>query len=299
MKLCYLLFNLLVVNTVFSATYRNYVAHSINGNTYRIWVNSDTQYGEDVIGQICYTPLGGGPTIYTGFQTGFYFVNSPLGANWRVDITVPTGATNLMLELANENEVNQQYGWTGCNIALSNVLAVKLLSFEAISNSEAINLKWVTAQEQNNAYFIVERAANGLDFIPIAQIKGHGTTDEGFSYHFTDAQPIGGDNYYRLKDVDTEGKADYSKVIAASFNLNHTLLRLGPNPVFHELKIHFSATQQGFLPFQIFNSAGKLVRAQTQAVDKGENQFKMNLSGLPQGMYYLRVNGEAVPIVKL
>lgn len=34
MKLCYLLFNLLVVNTVFAATYRNYVAHSVNGNTY-------------------------------------------------------------------------------------------------------------------------------------------------------------------------------------------------------------------------------------------------------------------------
>lgn len=298
MKLCYLLFNLLVVNTVFAATYRNYVAHSVNGNTYSIWVNSNTVPGEDVIGQICYTPLGGGPTSYTGFHIGTYILNMPIGANWRVDITVPTGASNLMLELANENQSNQQYGWTGCNLALSNVLAVKLLSFEAKSNSEAINLKWVTAQEQNNAYFMVERAANGLDFFPIAQIKGHGTTTEGFSYSFTDAQPIGGDNYYRLKDVDTQGKADYSKVIAANFNLNHTLLRLSPNPAFHELKINFNAAQQGLLPFQIFNSAGKLVLSQTQSIDKGDNQFKMNLSDLPQGLYYLRVNGEAVPLIK-
>ena len=106
------------------------------------------------------------------------------------------------------------YGYTGCNIALSNVLAVELLSFKAIPGNKGIELQWTTSIEKDNAYFVLERASKQAEFAPIAQIQGSGTTAEGITYRFVDTNPATGFNYYRLKDVDFNAVVNYSKVIS-------------------------------------------------------------------------------------
>ncbi len=297
-QIYYFFFALLLHTPLCAATYRNYIAHSITGNTYIVWVNSDTVPGEDVIGQICFTPLGGGPTAFTGFQVGS-FNTSQSGANWRVEITVPTGATNLLLELANENQSNMPYGYTGCNVSLSNVLAVELLSFSATPINQGIELKWTTALEKDNAYFILERANKQAEFAPIAQIQGSGTTAEGITYRFVDTSPAAGFNYYRLKDVDFNRVANYSKVISVLNNIKHSLLSLGPNPFTEEVWLRYEAQKQEVLPLEIFNTNGQQVLKLQQWLKKGLNELKIDLSNFQPGVYYFRFKEEVGTLVKL
>jgi hypothetical protein len=74
-------------------------------------------------------------------------------------------------------------------------------------------LAWTTANELNNAYFAVERSADGQTFTALAQVEGAGTTSAARAYAFTDERPLAKGNYYRLQQVDFSGKAAYSPVV--------------------------------------------------------------------------------------
>ena len=67
-------------------------------------------------------------------------------------------------------------------------------------------LSWKTASEINNSHFEIERSNNGKDFIKIGEIAGQGTSNSTKRYQFTDKNPGSAQQYYRLKQVDFDGK---------------------------------------------------------------------------------------------
>jgi hypothetical protein len=74
-------------------------------------------------------------------------------------------------------------------------------------------VEWRTASEINNSGFEVERSHDGTTFTKIGWVEGHGTTNEEQYYLFSDGQPQQGWNYYRLKQIDHDGKFEYSRLI--------------------------------------------------------------------------------------
>lgn len=93
----------------------------------------------------------------------------------------------------------------------ASLLAVKFSNFSAIATSNGVNLKWSTASEQDNAYFEVQRSTNGSSWTSIAKINGAGSTASVSNYSYNDnaaTQTV----YYRLKQVDVDGVAEYSVV---------------------------------------------------------------------------------------
>lgn len=96
------------------------------------------------------------------------------------------------------------------------ILPIKLLSFEAAENSGKVALNWKTAAGSNPSYFEVERSADAVSFNAIVKISGNAAlnaqTDISLSY--TDASPLNGKSYYRLKMVDETGVVTYSTVAA-------------------------------------------------------------------------------------
>ena len=76
---------------------------------------------------------------------------------------------------------------------------LKLLYFRGKPDGEEGELTWSTATELNNDYFIVERSSNGVDFYPIFEVDGVGTTKQRTNYLEYDTEPLSGKSYYRLK----------------------------------------------------------------------------------------------------
>lgn len=108
-------------------------------------------------------------------------------------------------------------------------LAVDLLSWGAtLVPNNKVKLAWTTATEVNNDYFVIERSQDAIQYTPVANIKGQGTTSAATTYTHTDE--IGsGIYYYRLKSVDMAGKAEYSKIASVN-NTQLVVSDFYPNP---------------------------------------------------------------------
>jgi hypothetical protein len=97
-------------------------------------------------------------------------------------------------------------------LAACQALPVELISFTGKQLEKHNVLVWVTASEINNDYFEIERSANGVTFETIGIIKGANNKQQ-HQYEYRDEHPFVGINYYRLKQVDTDGKFAYSDII--------------------------------------------------------------------------------------
>src|ERR1700751_1021249 len=92
-------------------------------------------------------------------------------------------------------------------------LPVELVSFTADCSNGHELLNWSTASETNNDYFLVERSDDGNTFYEIGRAAGHGTSSQTNNYTFTDPQPLSGTVYYRLEQIDYNGKTEELPII--------------------------------------------------------------------------------------
>jgi len=157
---------------------------------------------------------------------------------------------------------------------------VEWLSFDAWPDGEVARLEWVTAMEENNAYFDVERSSNGIDFTPIGQVESLGNSDEPVSYTFEDQHPVQGKNYYRLRQVDLDGQFSYSDLRVVQFR--GFGISLWPNPFTDRITIDHDPVPGSPLRLMLYNGLGQPV------IDKlllPLGRQEMELSHLPEGAY--------------
>lgn len=125
------------------------------------------------------------------------------------------------------------------------ILPVELLYFTAENNDEGVLLKWATATELNNNYFVIERSHNGKLFDEIARVHGSGTTQGKVTYSHLDSHPFDGFNYYRLVQYDYDGTSSKSKIIRIKSVLKRGEgISIYPNPVRDQLTINLSEQWQ-------------------------------------------------------
>ena len=124
----------------------------------------------------------------------------------------------------------------------ANPLPIELLSFDAELNGEQVDLNWVTSSEVNNDYFTIERSKNGIDFEPIQEVDGSGTSYVTNHYNTVDVQPYDGVSYYRLKQTDYDGKFTVSDIIPIEYHKTKIVdLNAYPNPVMQGSNVYVNA----------------------------------------------------------
>lgn len=172
----------------------------------------------------------------------------------------------------------------------SPVLPVEMLYFvgEALENGNF--LRWATATEENNAGFEIQKSMDARTFEKIGFVEGNGNTYEQQTYDFLDKNLSGLNTvYYRLKQMDFDGKFEYSNIVTLSRNGAATAnVLVYPNPVRDNLTIENGEGQA-----IIYNALGQPVR-QIQITNSMQ---QVDMSDLPQGIYLLRIeksNGETV-----
>ncbi|WP_210488358.1 YDG domain-containing protein [Rufibacter aurantiacus] len=169
-------------------------------------------------------------------------------------------------------------------------LPVTLTSFEGKqTKNSSVYLSWTTATEKDNDYFQVERSQDGKSFAIIGKVNGNGTTNEKQEYSFTDAAAPAGTVYYRLKQVDFDGKFEYSKVIAVKADGKASALaslEAYPNPT--PGKVYVSSTEgSGPATVTLFHSSGRAVSQRQMQLETGKPIA--DLTGQVPGIYYLQV----------
>jgi len=188
-------------------------------------------------------------------------------------------------------------GYSIDNIQLSSgaVLPVELISFYAEKEGEDALLTWETATELNNSHFNVQVATETVQgeitaFRTIGELQGAGTTSIPQAYRFTDNE-LGkvGNRYYRLEQVDYDGKIDYSKTRVLRFTKQHpTSLSVYPNPVDEVVSIQVNAMEQGPVEIAITDVTGKLLDLYNFDVERGLSLKKIELDNrYTDGVYLI------------
>ncbi len=155
-------------------------------------------------------------------------------------------------------------------------LPVSLLTFTAKANkSGSVNLAWATASETNNAYFEVTRATDGVNFTKISQVAGRGNANTTQNYSTTDSKPVAGTNYYRLKQVDNDGKFALSSIVSATVGLGNGNLTVSATANRSAVKINYTAAAGGSASFSIYNIAGVKLATVNRTVSAGQNQIEI------------------------
>lgn len=175
-------------------------------------------------------------------------------------------------------------GGLACSFSLG-ALPVNLTSFTTKKMTKSILLEWETKSEINNDGFIIERGdknAYGMEWNRFGFVEGNGTTQEVQVYSFEDENPAEGINYYRLKQMDYDGKYEYSSIIAVDYasETGSAPIAIFPNPAKGQLTINNAVGLA-----TIYNVFGKPVKQIT--IESSQNTIE--LSELLNGQYYLKV----------
>jgi hypothetical protein len=208
-------------------------------------------------------------------QTGTYNVGSAY--------TYPDGG--LIPDAVSSNNIST------LAVAVATPLPVQLTRFTAVAAGSDALLNWETAQELNNQRFDVERSLDGATFAAIGTLPGRGTTALPSTYHYRDAgagtRPAGV-RYYRLRQLDYDGKATLSPVRTVRFDQPATGVALYPNPSPGAPTLDLRALPAGAYTVQVLETTGRLVHQATYQ----PGQAILPLAGLPAGAYFVKIQGD-------
>ena len=236
--------------------------------------------------------------------------------NYGSDLTVATVGTNFQsvtIGLSGAGFTNQTGTVTfrlyGCNgtggtlrfddITINGTvttapLPVTLLSFTAKPEGDRVRLAWATTSERDADRFVVERSADLREFVSVGEVAAKGTTDTRQYYGLTDSNPLPGNNYYRLRQIDRDGTAYTFKPVSAVVAENDVVAVVYPNPA-DPARIHL----------RLWNANDAIVRLLTLTGQTIDSRLERRLGdvdlipqySLPTGVYVVEVQTEGRKLV--
>ncbi len=243
-----------------------------------------------------WTNLGGPivPEIYTITNVAASAPFSGLidGGKVYFRLIVATAATfastsNFTSPIANANDPCKSYSVsTPIEATITCPLPVDFLYLKGWKNGAVNQLNWATSAEKNNDFFILERSANGVDFTEIGSVVGNGTSSQVNSYTFNDQNPLNGTNYYRLKQVDNDGKFSYSSIVTINNELTADFY-IFPNPNDGAFAINIvSAGEDNSYSIEVLDVQGKVVHT----AEGDQSYSTIQISNLSSGVYVVRLS---------
>jgi hypothetical protein len=187
--------------------------------------------------------------------------------------------------------LSNNFYWGSIN-SVATPLPISLISFSGQQLSDQIKLSWKTASELNFSFFSLEKSLDGKEFSEIAQLPGHGTTQEEHNYQSVDKAPLIGKNYYRLKSIDLDGQTEYFSVISIDFSKEKQFY-VYPNPTNGEsitVRINFNADEQQ-PTLAIYDNLGVIIGRYDFNQSEATIQFPSVLSS---GIYYAKFSSPSL-----
>ena len=184
-------------------------------------------------------------------------------------------------------------GGTGNDIVLisTGALPVTLVSFKAeLTSDKKVKIRWATSEEVNASHFIVERSADARSFEQIGTLDAAGTIKQRNDYALTDELPLSGTNYYRLKQLDFDGKQYIYRVVSVGLS-GEMIQTVYPNPVSGSaIQLHY----QGVVPEVILRDVtGRQISVHIDNVSVDLLAIR-SYTHLRPGIYFLSVTSAGV-----
>ncbi|HEX5024033.1 MAG TPA: zinc-dependent metalloprotease [Agriterribacter sp.] len=182
-------------------------------------------------------------------------------------------------------------GFSGFSVgAIDAALPVQWLNVSAQNANDNVKLNWSTAMEFNNSYFAIEASADGIHFSGVGKVMSKGNSNSPTYYDYLHPQPGFGKLFYRIKQVDIDGRSSYSKVVMVNIPEKadaHPWIY--PVPAGSHITLHFGKPERSAY-IEILSSDMKSVyREKIQGTTLTKNIFTGDLR---PGTYFIKITGE-------
>ncbi len=176
----------------------------------------------------------------------------------------------------------------------SGLVPVNLTTFTGVKEGNRNILNWSTANETNNKAFELQRSANGEKFSSIATINSkaeNGNSSSVLTYSYNDEKPLTGTNYYRLRQLDKDGRESYSSIVVLkSISITKAeITRVYPNPVAEQLNVVVNTPSSEKVNIRITDLVGKTIAEKMLQTNQGDNNIQFNTSALSRGTYLIKI----------
>jgi hypothetical protein len=169
-------------------------------------------------------------------------------------------------------------------------LPVQFLSINAALKGGGVAIDWKTASEQNNKYFDVEKSIDGNNWTTINSIASTGNSSVTKSYSSYDAKPVAGYNYYRIRQVDTDGRFKFSDVAKAKVVIEKTGVTVLANPFVNNITVDFLSNTNQSVVVKLTDVSGKIVGTENWRIVKGSTRLTYdNVNNIQRGLYIFTV----------
>lgn len=203
--------------------------------------------------------------------------------------TSPVSGTNYIVVYLIQPATNNKVAWVHLdNFQIALALPVELTSFQVFDKNNNAELHWQTDSETNNQGFEIQRSSDGHTWQTLAFVQGHGTTLEEHSYSHTDRQPLSGLNYYRLRQIDFDGKISRSPVVSVDMWEVGQQVNIFPNPFSKTLHVQLPTDTEGTWQAHLLDVTGK----PCWRGNLGGGLQVVELPGLQAGVYRLELENE-------
>lgn len=237
------------------------------------------------------------------FNNGTY-KNSQIGSLKK--ITLSTNGEQLNFHLTDGTTATENLAdikkMTLDNIPQGEPLPVELSSFTAVVNGNSIILIWRTETEVSNYGFEIERASTSTTPVQegwkkIGFVQGYGNCNSPKDYTFTDTPEEGVSFQYRLKQIDTDGKFQYSEIVAVEIAtpVQFELKQNFPNPFNPATNITYNLPTDGFITIKVYDIVGsEIVTLVNEEKKAGSYLVTFEGKNLSSGVYICTMSGDGL-----
>ena len=178
-------------------------------------------------------------------------------------------------------------------------LPVSLLNFAGTAKGNTNILNWVTASETNNKEFEVLKSIDGINFSMVGTITAKGNTTNPSNYEWIDTKPFA-KGFYKLKQIDNDGKFQYSNVVSIKQNGKQEMgIALKQNPVKASLSFIYNLPSDGNVQISIIDVFGRIMYSGLQKNStQGLHNVELPTNNLSNGNYFIKLSSNGTTIIK-
>ncbi len=188
-------------------------------------------------------------------------------------------------------------------VSYNGVLPVTWVSISGHNEGANNHIYWSTAAESNNDYFSIEASMDGQHFTEVGIVNSVGASSSKEQYDFIHANITSLAMYYRIKQVDFDGRFSYSKIIKVVATAISNISLLSGNIVNNEVKIGMISGKNMAAVVQLLDASGKMVSRKEYPVTTGSNNLSFDVQNLAAGVYFLNIEtadgvGQLIKFIK-
>lgn len=157
--------------------------------------------------------------------------------------------------------------------------------------NNTVNVQWAAINEIDSLRYEIERSLDGVTFDLLGKVNAGDNPDSLQQYLFNDDKPYQGVNYYRLKQINKDGRFIYSKIVSVGLEKTGVQYVVFPNPAVYSSTIRILADMNQ-VTVRFIDALGRRVFAKTFSTLKIGEEIKIPLAGLSSGVYFLTLTSD-------